>query len=62
MELMQCTKCGEWLPRSKLELMKTGTRRRVCNHCKWVYYVEPSRRRKIIRDENMRLSNHTTKA
>ena len=54
MELMQCMKCGEWLPRSKLELMKTGTRRRVCNHCKWIHYVEPSRRRKIERDTNER--------
>ena len=49
-ELMQCMKCGEWLPRSKLELMKTGTRRRVCNHCKWVYYVKPSRERAILRE------------
>ena len=49
-ELMQCMKCGEWLPRSKLELMKTGTRRRVCNHCKWLYYVKPSRERAILRE------------
>ena len=47
---MQCTRCGEWLPRSKLELMKTGTRRRVCNHCKWVYYVKPARERAILRE------------
>ena len=25
MELMQCTRCGQYLPRSKLERMKTGT-------------------------------------
>lgn len=49
-ELMQCMKCGQWLPRSKLELMKTGTRRRVCNHCKWLYYVKPSRDRRILRE------------
>ena len=40
---MICTRCGQWLPRSKLERMKTGTYRRVCNHCKWLYYVKPSR-------------------
>ena len=49
-ETMQCMKCGEWLPRSKLELMKTGTRRRVCNHCKWLYYVKPARERAWLRE------------
>ena len=53
-ELMQCMKCGAWLPRSKLELMKTGTRRRVCNHCKWLYYVKPARERRIIRESEQR--------
>ena len=52
--LMQCMKCGAWLPRSKLELMKTGTRRRVCNHCKWLHYVKPSRERRIIRESEQR--------
>ena len=49
-EMMQCTRCGQTLPRSKLERMKTGTYRRVCNHCKWLYYVKPSRDRRILRD------------
>ena len=49
-ELMTCMKCGRRLPRSKLERMKTGTYRRVCNHCKWLYYVKPSRDRRILRD------------
>ena len=49
-EMMQCTRCGEILPRSKLERMKTGTYRRVCNHCKWLYYVKPSRERRILRE------------
>ena len=49
-ELMQCTRCGQFLPRSKLERMKTGTYRRVCNHCKWLYYVKPSRDRRILRE------------
>ena len=53
-ETMQCMKCGEWLPRSKLELMKTGTRRRVCNHCKWLYYVKPARERAILRELALR--------
>ena len=30
--------------------VKTGTRRRVCNHCKWLYYVKPSRDRRILRE------------
>ena len=59
---MQCMKCGEWLPRSKLELMKTGTRRRVCNHCKWLYYVKPSRERAILRELALRRSSGSTKA
>ena len=49
-EMMQCTRCGQWLPRSKLERMRTGTYRRVCNHCKWLYYVKPSRDRRILRE------------
>ena len=53
-ELMQCTRCGEILPRSKLERMKTGTYRRVCNHCKWLYYVKPARERRILRELDAR--------
>ena len=53
-EMMQCTRCGEILPRSKLERMKTGTYRRVCNHCKWLYYVKPSRERRILRELDAR--------
>ena len=53
-ETMICTRCGQELPRSKLELMKTGTRRRVCNHCKWLYYVKPSRERAILRELALR--------
>ena len=49
-EMMQCMKCGQALPRSKLERMRTGTYRRVCNHCKWLYYVKPSRDRRILRE------------
>ena len=47
---MKCERCGQTLPRSKLERMKTGTYRRVCNHCKWLYYVKPSRDRRILRE------------
>ena len=53
-EEMICTRCGETLPRSKLERMKTGTYRRVCNHCNWLYYVKPSRERRILRDLDAR--------
>lgn len=51
---IQCMKCGRWLPQEKLERMKTGTRRRVCNHCKWLYYVKPSRERRILRELDAR--------
>ena len=51
-EMIQCTRCGQYLPRSKLERMKTGTYRRVCNHCKWLYYVKPSRDRRILRNRS----------
>ena len=30
--------------------LKTGTYRRVCNHCKWLHYVKPSRERRILRE------------
>ena len=53
-ETMICTRCGQELPRSKLELMKTGTSRRVCNHCKWLYYVKPARERAILRELALR--------
>ena len=53
-DFMTCTKCGARLPRSKLELMRTGTRRRVCNHCKWLCYVKPSRDRRILRELEQR--------
>jgi len=53
-EKIQCTRCGQYLPRSKLERMKTGTYRRVCNHCKWLYYVKPSRDRRILRELEQR--------
>ena len=47
----------ERVTRSKLERMKTGTYRRVCNHCKWLYYVKPSRDRRILRELEQR-KNH----
>jgi len=53
-ETITCTRCGQTLPRSKLERMKTGTYRRVCNHCKWLYYVKPSRERRILRELDAR--------
>ena len=31
-----------------------GTYRRVCNHCKWLYYVKPSRDRRILRELEQR--------
>jgi len=57
-EMMICTRCGESLPRSRLERMKTGTYRRVCNHCKWLYYVRPSRERRILRELEERRAKH----
>ncbi len=54
MEYITCTRCGQTLPRSKLERMKTNTYRRVCNHSKWLYYVKPSRDRRILRDFEVR--------
>lgn len=48
--MLFCTKCGCELPDEKFEMMKTGTRRRVCNHCRWIHYVQPSRMRRILRE------------
>lgn len=47
LEYITCTRCGQTLPRSKLERMKTNTYR---NHYKWLYYVKPSRDRRILHD------------
>lgn len=53
-----CQKCGRILPIGKLERMRTGTYRQVCNQCKWVHYVKPSRVRRILRDLEKRHKQH----
>ena len=40
--------------------MKTGTRRRVCNHCKWLYYVKPARERAWLRELEQRHARRST--
>ena len=45
-----CRKCGVAQPEEKFELLKTGTRRCVCNRCRWIYYVRPCRMRRILRE------------
>ena len=47
---IRCNKCGQLLPAGKFERRKDGGRRKVCNHCKWMYYVQPSRKRRILRE------------
>lgn len=59
-ERQMCQKCGRILPVSKLERMKSGTYRQVCNQCKWIYYVKPSRERRALRElESRRPSGRT---
>ncbi|MDY6205542.1 MAG: hypothetical protein SPI30_02170 [Prevotella sp.] len=58
--MMICNRCGTAQPEEKFEMMKTGTRRRVCNHCKWLYYVKPSRDRRILRELDERRKAHRT--
>jgi len=49
-ETIKCQKCGRELPKQKLERMKSGTYRQVCNQCKYEYYIKPSRIRRILRE------------
>ena len=41
---------GRTLPKLKLERMRSGTYRQVCNQCKYEYYIKPARIRRILRD------------
>ena len=49
MKLMTCTKCGRELPDEQFELYPTGTRRHVCNRCKYRCYTRPAYHRYILR-------------
>ena len=44
---------------SEFETLRAG--RRVCNHCKWLYYVKPSRERRILRELEQKHRFHPTK-
>ena len=44
-----CNYCHEEKPETDFELMKTGTRRHVCNHCKYLYYTRPAYLRRVAR-------------
>ena len=44
-----CNYCHQELPATDFELMKTGTRRHVCNHCKYIHYTLPAYLRRIAR-------------
>ena len=36
--VMICRNCGRELPTEQFEMMKNGTRRRVCRHCHYVLH------------------------
>lgn len=37
--MMRCRKCGKLLPAEQFELYSSGTRRHVCNKCKYLHYT-----------------------
>ena len=46
---LTCRCCGRTLPMGKFALLPSGNRRQMCNHCRWVQQIEPSRRRSLVR-------------
>ena len=40
--MMRCRKCGKLLPAEDFELYPSGTRRHVCNKCKYLCYSLPA--------------------
>lgn len=47
-----CRRCGRTLPIAKFNRLPSGNVRNVCNHCRWVYTIQPSRNRSILRMMN----------
>lgn len=43
-----CHGCGRELPAEAFEMMKTGTRRHVCNDCKYQLYTLPAYMRRKL--------------
>ena len=46
---LTCRCCGRELPVSHFERFPTGTYRHVCNQCKHVLYIRPSRERRTLK-------------
>jgi len=44
-----CEKCYRSLPQEQFELYPTGTRRHVCNHCKYLHYSLPAYWRRCLK-------------
>ena len=49
-----CRCCKRELPLTSFEKYKTGTRRHVCNRCKYLLYTVPAQRRYQLRQVEMR--------
>ncbi len=47
--MMRCRKCGKLLPAEQFELYSSGTRRHVCNKCKYLHYTLPAHYRWCMR-------------
>jgi hypothetical protein len=56
--LRTCYRCGRTLPIEQFERYKTGTRRKVCNRCKYLYYTQPAHVRWVLKQVEQR-RNHT---
>ena len=48
--LKRCRICGELQTEGHFALLPSGRRRNVCNHCRYVYSIRPSRQRRILRE------------
>jgi len=45
---MTCKTCGRTLDIAHFSSIKGRYRRHMCNHCRWVNVILPSRKRKIL--------------
>lgn len=45
----RCTCCGQTLDATHFALLPSGNRRGMCNHCRWLQHIQPSRHKAWLR-------------
>ena len=51
---MTCKTCGRTLDIAHFSSIKGRYRRHMCNHCRWVNVILPSKKRRILSDSEYR--------